>query len=237
GLVNEAMVRALGGEGTAIAKQFRRGNQPPMAVAGVVKDFHFGTMRHQIEPLLIRYQPGANRTMAIKVSTENLDATLAGMETAWRQVNPQDPFAYSFFDQEFAQQYAQERSFARITVIFTWLAIFIACLGLLGLSAFAAEQRTKEIGIRKILGASVPELLRLLSKELTVLVGLSALIALPLAAYLLEDWLSGYAYRIDLPWWVFILALVGAMSIALLTNSYHALRTAYSNPVQALRRD
>ena len=120
---------------------------------------------------------------------------------------------------------------------FTWLAIFIACLGLLGLSAFAAEQRTKEIGIRKILGASIPQLMTLLSRELALIVGMAALLALPVAAYLMEDWLSGYAYRIDLPWWVFGLALFGALAIALLTNAYHALQISRRNPVRALRQE
>ena len=234
-LINEAMAQALGWE-EPIGKMIEAGPND-MTVAGVVKDFHFGGMKHQIEPLMMFYQPGANGTVAVKVQTENLEATLSAIESAWGKVNPQDPFEYQFFDEEFAQQFDQERNFARLAIIFTWLAIFIACLGLLGLSAFAAEQRTKEIGIRKVLGASIPQLMTLLSKELAILVGISALVALPIAAYVMEDWLSGYAYRIDLPWWVFALGVVGALAIALLTNAYHALRTARGNPVKALRSE
>ena len=235
-LVNQAMVQALGWEGDAIGKQFGQGENA-IQVAGVVKDFHFGGLQHQIEPLMMFYQPGANRTVALRVEAAQMEATLEQIEAVWGKINPQDPFEYQFFDEEFAQQFTQEQNFARLAVTFTWLAIFIACLGLLGLSAFAAEQRTKEIGIRKILGASIPQLMTLLSRELALIVGMAALLALPVAAYLMEDWLSGYAYRIDLPWWVFGLALFGALAIALLTNAYHALQISRRNPVRALRQE
>ena len=233
-LINETMAKQLGWENSAIGRNIQTGpyrNQ----VVGVVKDFHFANMRHKIEPIMMYYQADAQRNLVVKLETQDLSNTLALMEEGWGKVNPQFPFEYTFFDQDFAQQYQSEETFSQLVQVFTWLAIFIACLGLLGLSAFNAEQRTKEIGIRKILGASVNQIVVLLSKEFTILVVLSSVIAAPLAGFLMESWLQDFAYRIHLSWVDFALAGLIALAIALITNAYHAIKTAISNPTEALR--
>ena len=233
-MINETMAKTLGWENNAVGKIIRTGPNRNQVV-GVVKDFHFASMRHKIEPLMMYYQQNASQNLVVKLETKDISNTLALMEESWEKVNPQFPFEYSFFDQDFAQQYQSEENFAQLVMVFTWLAIFIACLGLLGLSAFNAEQRTKEIGIRKILGASVNQIVVLLSKEFTILVVLSAVIAAPLAGFLMENWLQDFAYRIQLSWADFALAGLLALFIALATNAYHAIKTAISNPTEALR--
>ena len=234
-LINEAMAEALGWSGEAVGKTISAGQE--LRVAGVVKDFHFNIMKHQIEPLMMYYNPGGNRAVTLKVDTRNLSETMQEVESKWAAVNPGVPFEYTFFDEEFAQQFESEQYFSRLVLIFTWLAIFIACLGLLGLSAFAAEQRTKEIGVRKVLGASTGELVQLLSRELSFLVLIAAALAIPVSWYVMSGWLENYYYRIDMPWWVFPSAIVLALMIALLTNAYHAVKTARANPVTALRSE
>lgn len=234
-LINEAMAEALGWSGEAVGKTITAGQE--LRVAGVVKDFHFNIMKHQIEPLMMYYNPGANSSVTIKVDTRELSETMREVESKWAAVNPGVPFEYTFFDEEFAQQFESEQYFSRLVLIFTWLAIFIACLGLLGLSAFAAEQRTKEIGVRKVLGASTGGLVQLMSRELSFLVVIAAALAIPISWYVMSGWLENYYYRIDMPWWVFPSAIVVALMIALLTNAYHAIRTAQANPVKALRSE
>lgn len=234
-LINEAMAEALGWTGEAVGKTITAGQE--LRVAGVVKDFHFNIMKHQIEPLMMYYNPGGNRAVTLKVDTRTLSETMLEVESTWATANPGIPFEYTFFDEEFAQQFESEQYFSRLVLIFTWLAIFIACLGLLGLSAFAAEQRTKEIGVRKVLGATTGGLVQLLSRELSFLVVIAAALAIPVSWYVMSGWLENYFYRIDMPWWVFPSAIVLALMIAVLTNSYHAIRTARANPVKALRSE
>jgi putative ABC transport system permease protein len=235
-LVNEAFLRETGWD-SGLGRRIQLGNSPEnqRVIVGVVKDFHFAAMRHQIEPMLIFYNPNATGRMVMRVRTEQLSATLAGIEGNWQKVNPNYPFEYSFFNEDFAAQFASEDRFARLSLGFTWLAILIACLGLLGLSAYAAEQRTREIGIRKILGASTTGLVGLLSREFTWLVIVATVLAAPLAFFAMQNWLADFAYRIDIPWWVFGAAGLLALAVALLTNSFHAVRTARANPAEALR--
>lgn len=232
-LINESMARALGWEGEAVGKTIQSGQ--PFRVVGVVGDYHFNLMKHQIEPLMMFYQPGVNYNLSVKLDAERVPETMAAIETIWTGLVPGAPFEYTFFDEEFARQFESERAFSRLVLIFTWLAIFIACLGLLGLSAYASSQRTKEIGVRKVLGASIPQLIRLLSREMMALVLTASLLAMPLAWYFLQDWLQGYYYRIDMPWWVYPWATVAALLIAFGTNAVHAVRTARANPIEALR--
>ena len=234
-LINETLAKKLNWEGESAIGKTVSGGPQRLIVAGVVKDFHFNLLQHEIEPLMMYYQSNPYGTVCVKVDSKDMANSLSAIESSWSQINPGFPFEATFFDESYAQQFESEQNFASLVVIFTWLAIFIACLGLLGLSAFAAEQRTKEIGIRKVLGASVPNLVQLLSRELAILVSISVVIAGPIAWWIMEDWLSAYAYRIDMPWWVFGLAAVLALGIAILTNMYHAVRTATQNPVRALR--
>jgi len=234
-LINQSMASSLGWE-EPVGKRIQLG-AGYMTVAGVVRDFHFGGMRQKIEPLLMVYQPGAIGQVAVKVQTEDLSKTLSAMAESWEQINPHDPFDYQFFDEEFARQFEQKQAFAHLAMGFTWLALIIACLGQLGLSTFAAQQRIKEIGIRKVLGASVTQLMTLLSRELVILIGLAALIALPFIAILMENWLTGYAYRIELPWWGFVGAIAMTLTLALLINGYHSLDAAKKSPIHALRNE
>lgn len=235
-IINEALAKSLGWGLEAVGKVINLG-QTRTRVVGVVEDFHFASMRHQIEPIIIFYQPGAHNTLSLKVDTDDLTGTLAYVEETWNDLNPDFPFEYIFFDEDFAQQYESEESFGSLIVFFTWLAIFIACLGLLGLSAFNAEQKTREIGIRKVLGASVSQVVRLLSREFAVLVLISALVASPLAYIAMNAWLEDFAYRIAIGPGAFLVGGVLAMVIALMTNAWHAIRTARTNPADALRSE
>lgn len=232
-LLNEAAVRAFGWT-DAVGKHLTFG-QTERTVVGVVKDFHYASVRHQVEPLMMLYQPEQNPLLAVKLRPTDVAGTLAAVEGAWREVNPDYPFEYSFLDQEFARQYQEEANFARLSRGFTVLAIVIACLGLFGLATFTAEQRRKEIGVRKVLGASVPGLVALLSKDFLALVGVAFVIAAPLAYFVMRDWLADFAYRIALGPGVFLLAGGLALAVALLTVSYQALRAATTDPVKALR--
>jgi len=235
-LINEAMAEALGWE-EPIGKNINRGgpNSEPFQVIGLVKDFHFANMRHKIEPIMMSYRQGANNVLSVRVNTGGISETLAHIENAWQKVNPNHPYEYTFFDEEFAQQYESDERFGGLAMSFTWLAIFVACLGLFGLSAFTAEQRTKEISIRKIMGASTSTLIGLLSKEFALLVAIAAILAVPIAYLGMKDWLESFAYSIPLHWAVFVLSGVLAFAIALLTTSYYAIKTAQANPVEALR--
>ena len=205
-------------------------------VVGVVKDFHFRSMHEAIGPLVF-FIPTPNwfSVFSVRVRPENLDETLALMEQTWTAFEPTHPFTYSFLDQQFAQLYLAEARVSKLLNYATALAIFIACLGLFGLAAFTAEQRTKEIGIRKVLGASVGGIVVLLSKDFVRLVGIALVVAAPLAYFARQWWLQRFAYQVDLSWQTFLLAGALALGIALLTVSYQAIRAALADPVKALR--
>ena len=174
---------------------------------------------------MIRTQPG--RTAA----------ALSGLERLCKQLNPAFPFSYKFSDQEYARLYVSEAITGRLAMIFASLAIFISCLGLLGLSMFTAEQRMREIGIRKVLGASVSSLFGLLSWNFLGLVGIAFLIAAPLGWYAMKAWLQGYAYRTEIPWWIFGVAGLLAVAVALVTVFWQAMRAAGANPIKSLRSE
>ncbi|WNJ16980.1 ABC transporter permease [Pontibacter sp. G13] len=233
-IINETAASKMGWEDDAVGKQISLGDNQ-FQVIGLLKDFHYTSLRHEIEPLVIFPSRRVGRTAAIKVQTSDMRGTVAQLEEAWESVNPTFPFEYAFFDEQFAQQFEREEAFATQIVAFTWLAIIIACMGLLGLSAFHAEVRTKEIGIRKVLGAPVTNMIILLSREFAWLVGVAAIVAVPISWIALEDWLSGFAYRIEMGWWVFAASGALALSISLLTNAWHAIKTARANPIRALR--
>lgn len=235
-LINETLAASLGWE-DPVNKNIRAGGpeSPPFQVVGLVKDFHFADMRHKIEPIVMLYREGANGVLSIRVNTEGINETLAHIESAWEKVNPNHPYEYTFFDEEFAQQYESDERFGSLAMSFTWLAIFVACLGLFGLSAFTAEQRTKEISIRKIMGATTGSLIGLLSREFALLVAAAAILAVPIAYLGMKDWLESFAYSISLHWSVFAVSGILALAIALMTTSYHAVKTARGNPVEALR--
>jgi ABC-type antimicrobial peptide transport system permease subunit len=162
---------------------------------------------------------------------------LAAIGNVFKKLDPQDPFEYQFVDEEYAKKFGDEERIARLAGFFTILAIFISCLGLLGLSAFVAEQRTREIGIRKVLGASVFNLWNLLSREFIGLVGLSLVIGSPIAFLFMQSWLNSYEYHATLSWWIFAITAAGAIGITLFTVSFQAIRAALANPVNSLRSE
>jgi len=203
-------------------------------IVGVIKDFHFSSLKENISALGLRL--GRSRgLMSFRFKTENAAALISFLENEWKEFAPDQPFAYSFLEQRFGAMYKTEQRVGDIFSIFSGLAIFTACLGLFGLASFTAEQRTKEIGVRKVLGATVGSVTTLLSKDFVKLVLIANLIAWPLAYFVMNRWLQDFAYRIEIGWWVFALAGGLALLIALLTVSTQAIKAALANPVEALR--
>lgn len=205
-------------------------------IVGVIKDFNFSSLHEEVKPLFFQYKKNNNH-LIVATQSGNYPEVLARLETTWKSIIPQEPFAYSVLDENIQQQYETESTLLRIINSFTLLAILICCLGLFGLVAFNVEQRTKEIGIRKVLGASVSSVTILISTEFVKLVLISITIASPVAWLLMNSWLSDFAYRTDIEWWVFVIAGVLAVSIALITVSFHAVKAAMDNPVKSLRSE
>ncbi len=241
-ILNETLVKQIGWENpigkevnmTDVIEEGQRFIQVPYTVIGVVKDFHFDSLREKIRGYLIK-MPGNVGRIAVKIRPESVSETIRSIERIWKQMNPVHPFEYSFMDDSLKRMYRSEQRVGKILLSFSLIAIFVACLGLFGLASFTTEQRTKEIGIRKVLGASVPNVVALLSKEFTKWVILANLIAWPFAYYAMNIWLKNFAYRIQLGLWVFVLSGVIALGIALLTVSAKSIKAAIANPVDSLR--
>ena len=208
----------------------------PRSIVGVVRDFHYASLHESVEPLVLFPESDGNHVV-VKINANQLSEGLAAIEEAWRDINPDFAFEYFFVEDTYARLYEAERRFGRIFVSFAALAVFIACLGLLGLASFAAERRTKEIGVRKVLGASIPNLFGMLSSEFVRLVIVANVLAWPVAFVAMNAWLDGFAYRVELEWTTFILAGALALAIALLTVSFQAARAATANPVESLRME
>jgi putative ABC transport system permease protein len=242
-VLNEAAVREFGYKPeTAIGKKINfdfGGKHAAMQIVGVVKDFNFESLHKKILPFGFTTGMFANRFNYIiaHVQTNDYQALLRQVESTWAAINPSVPFVYSFLDQDFQRNYQKEQLTARIIVFFTFIAILIACMGLFGLAAFSCEQRTKEIGIRKVLGASVTNVTALLSKEFIKPILLAIIIASPLSWYAMETWLQDFAYRISISIWMFVIAGLLAVIIALVTISFQAIKAAIANPVKSLRTE
>jgi len=208
-------------------------------IIGLVKDFHFASLHEQIQPLILRLnsRDQSGGYILLRTRPGQTKAALASLETLCRQLNPAFPFTYNFSDQEYLKLYQSEQIVGSLSNVFAILAIFISCLGLLGLAMFTAEQRVKEIGIRKVLGAGVGSLFTLLSSEFLILVLISSLIATPVAWFAMNSWLSGFAYHTPVQWWVFGLSGGLILLIALATVSVHALKAALVNPINSLRSE
>ncbi len=237
-LVNETAVRKFGWEepvGKTIQTLSTSGKIKKFTVIGVVKDFHIESLKNRIAPLFIGCTTHVFNSLSVRIKTQNIPATLSYLGEKMRQIDPFRPFEYAFLDDSFDALYKAEDRLSRIFSYFGLLSIFIASLGLFGLASFSAEQRTKEIGIRKVLGASVAGIILLLSKEFTKWVLVANVIAWPIAYFSLHSWLEGFAYRTEIPFTAFILALGISLMVALLTISFRALRTALANPVDSLR--
>jgi putative ABC transport system permease protein len=227
--VNKTLYKSLGGKQTLDnVKQYH--------VIGVVKDFNFSSLRENVGPVVMTLAEN-NGALSIRVNTSNLPALLSQIKDKWKGLSPNVQINYSFMDQEFDASYRTEQLTGKIAIVFTTLAIVIACLGLFGLAAYAAEQRTKEIGIRKVLGANVSAIVSMLSKDFMKLVFISILIASPLAWYLMTKWLQDFAYRINIQWWVLVLAGVAALFIAFITVSFQSIKAAIANPVDSLKNE
>ena len=215
-----------------------KGAQTVYTVIGVIRDYHFESLHSKIAPLIVanadQFYWG---TAAVRISGDHFTTAIAEMEKTWKQFEPKHSFQYSFLDQNLAAQYKADRTAQRIFTAFSLLAIFIACIGLLGLATYSTLQRTKEIGIRKVLGATTGNILRILSKDFLSLVVLSALIAFPIAWWVMQQWLQNFAYRVTMGWWVFVFAGMTASLIALVTISFQAVRAAVANPVKSLRSE
>jgi putative ABC transport system permease protein len=203
-------------------------------VIGVIADFHHHGLHKTIGPLMMQIRPNRFTYISIKTRTENMANTLANLEKSWQDIVPNRPFEYFFLDEDFEKQYRTEERLGRIFTTFSTLAIFIGCLGLFGLISFEAQQRTKEIGIRKVLGASASNLIILLSKDFLKLVLISNLIAWPVAYYAMNQWLQDFAYRINLNVGTFIISGLIVLCIALFTISYQAIKAARANPIDSL---
>ncbi len=204
-------------------------------VVGIVKNFHFASLHTRIEPLVISLRPERAEYVFLKVDGENIEESLAYIEQGFKEFNPRYPFEYEFLDQSYAELYERETNIGTLANYFAGIAVFISLLGLFGLASFAAEQRIKEIGIRKVLGAGVGNLVLLLARNFLVLVLLGFGLAVPLAWFFMTDWLSAFEYRVGISAGIFLIAGGTSMLVALITVSYHSLRAAYANPVKSLR--
>ncbi len=208
----------------------------PYTIVGVVKNFNYQTLHHQVGPLAFTLNNNPY-TASFKINTSNIQGLITQIRSKWKSMSSGIPFSYRFLNESFNEMYRAEQRAGTIALIFSVLAIFIACLGLFGLATFIAEQRTKEIGIRKVLGASVQGIVSMLSKDFLKLVTIAFVIAVPVAWYAMNVWLRSFAYRISLSWWIFIAAGVAAFSIAFVTVSFQAIKAAIANPVESLRTE
>jgi putative ABC transport system permease protein len=235
-IINETAAKFLGFT-NAVGKTLYRNDgddkaQKPYTIIGVVKDFNFESMRENISPVVMTLDYD-NGNLGIRVKSTNLPALMDQIKSKWKALAPSRQFSYSFMNADFEATYRAEQRMGQISIIFTSLAIIIACLGLFGLSAYAAEQRTKEIGIRKVLGASIATILKMLSVDFIKLVFIALLISTPFAWYIMHKWLQGFAYRADISWWIFAISGMAAILIAFATISFQSFKAATANLVNS----
>jgi putative ABC transport system permease protein len=237
-LLNEAAVRLLGFDDIekAVNKEFYSAGDT-VKLLGVVSNYHHQGLQKVIDPMIFRLQPNTRSAYSIKLQSKDMKSSIAPIQKIWSKHFPADPFNYYFLDDLFNQQYKSDQTFGKVFGLFAFLAIMIACFGLLGLSAYNLLQRTKEIGIRKILGASVKNVLFILSKDFIVLIIFAFVLAVPVTWWIMHNWLEDFAYRISIEPWVFALAGVITVFIALLTICLQALKAVTSNPVKSLRSE
>lgn len=239
-MINETLLRKLGftHAAEAVGLSVQEYNKT-LIITGVVKDFHIESLRNKVEPLMLMHSRNSY-CLNIKLTHlegDQLKTVLAKIETAWKKVYPEEPFQLSFLDETLNNFYQNEKRTSKLVTTATFMAIFISCLGLWGLASYAAVQRTKEIGIRKILGATVHAIVALLSKNFVILVVLAFTLAAPLAWWAGTLWLNGFAYRIEINAWIFILTVTGALLIMFATIGYQTIKAASTNPVDSLRNE
>jgi putative ABC transport system permease protein len=233
-LLNESAVKKLGWS-DPIGKWFYSPNGKDGFVTGIVKDFHFKSLHNELEPLFLYIRDSTSYYLAVKLNTAGISGSVDYIQKLWNKMVPDSPFEYFFYDNFYDQLYKKETLFGKIIFIFSTIAILIACMGLFGLAAFFSEKRTKEIGIRKVNGAEITEVIRMLNKEFIKWVIIAFVIATPIAWYAMHIWVQSFAYKAELSWWIFGLAGVIALGISLLTVSWQSWKAATRNPVEALR--
>ena len=243
-LVNETLLKRLGlkpeqAPGTRLFSKYGSNPETYVDIAGVMKDFNYNSLHNDVKPFMLRYNPknGDISHITVSVDSKNYPSLLSRIETIWHKDISGVPFEYAFLDDEVQKQYSAEITLSQIINLFTIMAIFISCLGLFGLVAFSAEQRKKEIGVRKVLGASVPVIVQLLSKDFLKLVIIAIAIATPVAWWAMSKWLQSFTYRVEISWWMFALAGFIAVFIAMVTVSFQAIKAAIANPVKSLRTE
>jgi putative ABC transport system permease protein len=240
-ILNEKAIAELGLKKPYLGQQIewddQAGHSQMVNIIGVAKDFHFTSLHEPIKAFGFVSEENNGSAFFLKLRSQNLAKTIATIQQVWTKYNPDKPFEYTFQDEQIAKLYQSDIKFKNHFSSVTLLAISIACLGLLGLSVFTAESRAKEIGIRKVLGASVTSLFTLLSKDFLWLIVISIAIASPIAWWSMHNWLQGFAYRVDISWWLFAVSGLTAISIALLTVSFQAMKAAVANPVTSLRTE
>ena len=232
-VVNQAAVRTMEMD-DPIGKELRVWDLSKRII-GVVEDYHFESLHNKIIPMAMRIDPTWYSQACVRISPHRIPDTLAFLENKWKEIYPEYPFEYRFLDDTIQNQYRSEQATGKIVTVFTFLALFISCLGIFGLSSYTAEQRTKEIGIRKVLGATVSSIIKHISKEFVILVIIANIVVWPLAYFLLNRWLQTFAYRIDIGWWTFVLTGIAVLVVSLLTVSWQIIRAATANPVDSLR--
>ena len=237
-VLNEAAAKEFGYKNPAdiIGKKFSQWGREGQVI-GVVKDFNYVSMHGGVAPRTLPLEPFASRYLTLKIKPAELKNTINEVGEVWKKLAPHRPFLYSFLDADFNRQYQSDFIFRKLFTTFSCLAIFIACLGLLGLATYTAERRTKEIGIRKVLGAEVYNIVALLSKDFIILVVIAVFIATPISWYYMDEWLEGFAYRMKIQPWIFVAAGFTAVMIAVITISYQSIRSARMNPVSSLRNE
>jgi ABC-type transport system, involved in lipoprotein release, permease component len=237
-LINESAAKLFGFHSPeeAVGKKVTAFNRE-WDIVGVTADFHQKSVKQRIEPTLLIPAETFNSSFSIKVTPGQVQQVIAGVHAKFDYFFPGDLFEYYFLDEKFNEQYRYDRMFGKVFGFFAGLAIFIACLGLFGLSLYTISQRTKEIGVRKVLGASVQHIVVLLSKDFIRLVLIAGLIAFPVAGVVMKNWLDDFAYRTELSWWIFVAAGVLAACIAWATVAVHAVRSALAKPVDVLRNE
>jgi putative ABC transport system permease protein len=237
-ILNERAAKVLGWE-NPIGKNIWSPNVGKLSVIGVIKDYHYESLHQEIRPLALLLAAGSLQNsedyISVRLSTEDVFGTVRYIGNTWNSFAPGDPFEYSFLDKDFENLYANEKQIRSLFTVFSFLAIFISCLGLFGLASFLADLKTKEIGVRKVLGATVPDIVLHLTKGFTKGIALANIIAWPLAYFAMNKWLQQFAYRTGIGFWIFILSGILALGIAFLTVSYHTFKAATSNPVDSLR--
>ncbi|PWK78869.1 FtsX-like permease family protein [Mucilaginibacter oryzae] len=238
-VVNETFIHKLGIQNPeeAIGKMVRLGGGHWKPIVGVVQDFKTNSLRDAIKPMVISSSKGYEAQVGIKIETGNLSKTVAELKKLWESTYPEYAYNGYFFDESIARFYEQENKMALVYKVFAGIAIFISCLGLYGLVSFMAVQRTKEVGVRKVLGASVTSIVFLFSKEFMILIGISFIIAMPAAWYIMNGWLQNFVYRISMSVWIFVLAIASSLVIAWITVGYKAVKAALANPVKSLRSE